>query len=151
MDIDGRSITITRMAPAHIERLAEIETECFSTPWSYDSLAEELNNPLAVFLVADLNGEIVGYVGMNQVIDEGYITNLAVTASHRGRGVAKALLEALIADAESHDLNFITLEVRRSNEAAINLYENFGFQQEGERREFYANPVEDALIMTKNF
>ena len=71
MDIEGRSITITPMRQEHIERLAEIETECFSTPWSDESLAAELSNPLAVFLVALCDGEIAGYVGMTQVIDEG--------------------------------------------------------------------------------
>lgn len=151
MDIEGRSIVITPMDSSHIERLAEIETECFSTPWSYESLAEELANPMAVFLVAICGGEIAGYVGMNQVIDEGYITNLAVTEHLRGCGVAKALLTALIGHAEEQDLNFITLEVRRSNAAAIYLYESFGFKNMGDRCNFYENPVEDALIMTKDF
>lgn len=151
MDIEDRSIQITAMASAHIERLAEIETECFSKPWSYEALAEELSNPLAVFLVAENGGEIAGYVGMVQVIDEGYLTNLAVTEHCRRRGVARALLGELMRHAGEHSLSFVTLEVRRSNEAAQRLYESFGFKEAGERRDFYVNPVEDALIMTRKF
>lgn len=151
MDIEGRSITITAMKPEHVERLAEIETECFSMPWSYEALAEELSNPLAVFLVALCDGEIAGYVGMTQVIDEGYMANLAVTEAYRRRGVAHALLERLMEHAEEQKLSFITLEVRRSNEAAQKLYESFDFKVEGERKEFYVNPVEDGLILTRTF
>lgn len=151
MDIEGRSITITPMRQEHIERLAEIETECFSTPWSDESLAAELSNPLAVFLVALCDGEIAGYVGMTQVIDEGYLANLAVTERFRRRGVAKALLGELIRLAKEHDLSFITLEVRRSNEVARRLYENFDFDEVGVRPDFYVNPVEDAILMTRTF
>lgn len=139
------------MNASHIERLAEIETECFSMPWSYDSLAEELSNPLAVFLVALCDGEAAGYVGMTQVIDEGYMANLAVTAPMRRRGVANTLLSALIKHADEQNLSFVTLEVRRSNTAARRLYQKFGFDEAGERRDFYSNPVEDALILTKTF
>ena len=139
------------MRQEHIERLAEIETECFSTPWSDESLAAELSNPLAVFLVALCGGEIAGYVGMTQVIDEGYLANLAVTERFRRRGVAKALLGELIRLAKEHDLSFITLEVRRSNEVARRLYENFDFDEVGVRPDFYVNPVEDAILMTRTF
>ncbi|RPF47525.1 ribosomal-protein-alanine N-acetyltransferase [Hydrogenoanaerobacterium saccharovorans] len=151
MDIEGRSITITSMKPEHIERLAEIETECFSTPWSYESLAAELSNPLAVFLVAEYEGNLAGYVGMTQVIDEGYMANLAVTPKYRRHGVAHALLEELMQHAREQELSFITLEVRKSNEAARHLYESFEFEVAGERKQFYVNPVEDALIMTRTF
>lgn len=148
---DRSSITVVPMAAEHVERLAEIETECFSMPWSYESLAEELANPLAVFLVALCEGEIAGYIGMTQVIDEGYIANLAVTQDKRRCGVATALLQRLVEHAQENGLRFITLEVRRSNEAALRLYERFSFEPEGERPNFYANPVEDAVLMTRYF
>ena len=148
---DRSSITIAPMEARHIERLAEIETECFSMPWSYESLAEELANPLAVFLVASYGGEIAGYIGMTQVIDEGYIANLAVTQQMRRKGVATALLDALVEHAKENNLSFLTLEVRQSNLAARRLYERFHFESAGERRDFYANPTEDAVIMTRNF
>ena len=151
MDIEDRSITITAMKPEHIERLAEIETECFSMPWSYDALAEELSNPLAVFLVALYDGEIAGYVGMTEVIDEGYMANLAVTNAYRRQGVAHALLQELMGYAEEQKLSFVTLEVRRSNTAALKLYEGFDFKVAGERKDFYVNPVEDGLILTRTF
>lgn len=148
---DRSSINIVPMAAEHIERLAEIETECFSMPWSYESLAEELANPLAVFRVALCGGEIAGYVGMTQVIDEGYLANLAVTQHMRRRGVATALLAHLVEYAQENELRFITLEVRQSNEAAKALYGHFGFAPAGERRDFYANPMEHAVIMTREF
>lgn len=151
MEIEGRSITIAAMGPEHIERLAQIETECFSMPWSYDALAAELSNPLAVFLVALCEGEPVGYVGMTQVIDEGYMANLAVTNGFRRSGVAHALLTALMAHAEEQKLSFVTLEVRRSNTSAQRLYESFDFKPVGERKNFYVNPVEDGLILTRTF
>ena len=148
---DRSRITIVPMEARHVERLAEIETECFSMPWSFESLAEELDNPLAVFLVAEYDGEISGYIGMTQVIDEGYIANLAVTEAMRRRGVATALLEHLVEHAKENELSFITLEVRESNAAARRLYESFNFEPAGVRKDFYVDPAEDAVIMTRNF
>lgn len=152
MDDHLRSSKIVEMKPKHIERLAEIEKLCFSKPWSYDGLAEELSNPLAVFLVAeDGDGNAVGYAGMHHIVDEGYITNIAVHPDFRGRGIATRLLHALDRYAKDHSLALLTLEVRRSNETAVNLYRREGFDEEGVRRGFYEKPSEDALIMTKYY
>lgn len=152
MDDHLRSLQIVKMQAKHIENLAAIEKLCFSKPWSYDSLAEELSNPLAVFFVAeDEEGKTLGYAGMHHIVDEGYITNIAVHPDFRRQGIATELVRALDEYAEENGLALLTLEVRRSNDAAISIYRREGFDEEGVRRGFYENPVEDALIMTKYY
>lgn len=144
-------LAIVEMNTGHIEAIAVIERLCFSSPWSQNALREELNNPLAAFFTAELDGRPVGYAGMIAVVDEGYIANIAVHPDYRRRGIATALLGRLSSFALEKGLAMLTLEVRQSNKAAIKIYENFGFAQMGVRRGFYENPQEDALIMTKYF
>ncbi len=151
MDDQARRIEICPMAPQHIEALEQLEKQCFSTPWSYDALVSELSNPLAVFRVAEIDGQVAGYVGMQHVVDEGYICNIAVFPQYRRLGVATRLMECLMDYAKEQDMEMISLEVRPSNLGAIRFYEKFGFEQEGRRRDFYSNPTEDALILTKRF
>lgn len=151
MDILGRSLEIMNMTAETVEAVAGIEKICFESPWSLGSLAEELSNPLAVFLTAEFGGETVGYAGMHHVIDEGYITNVAVLPDYRGQGVARALMGAMLGYCEQNGLRTITLEVRESNAAARRLYESLGFEVVGRRRNFYSRPVEDAILMTHEF
>jgi len=139
---------ITSMTVDNVKEVEKLEAECFDTPWSLDSLVEELSNPMAIFRVAYLDDTLVGYAGMHHIIDEGYLTNVAVSAAHRRRGVARALLEELIGYGEENDLRTISLEVRPSNEAAISLYRDLDFEDAGRRKDFYRNPTEDALILT---
>jgi len=138
---------IAPMRAAHLDALAELERQAFSRPWSYDALAEELQNPLAVFMVAeDADGTALGYLGMHHILDEGMVANLVVRADCRRRGIASALLRQARAYAEEHELNRLTLEVRASNAAAIALYQSHGFEPEGLRPGFYDSPKEDAAI-----
>ena len=136
------------MHPDHLDSLADLESLAFSTPWSYDALAEELQNPLAVFLVAeDVDAEsAVGYLGMHHILDEGFITNIAVHPAYRRQGIARALIREAQDYAEAHDLTRLTLEVRASNAPAIALYEGMGFTYDGIRPGFYDSPKEDAAI-----
>ena len=128
-----------------------IERECFSQPWSEDMLAEELYNDNASFIVAVADdGTVLGYAGLTVVLDEGYINNVAVRSQYRRMGVADALLGTFINFAEDH-LAFLTLEVRASNDKAISLYTKNGFVQEGRRKDYYKDPKEDAIIMTRRF
>ena len=139
---------ITPMHADHLDSLADLESLAFSIPWSYDALAEELQNPLAVFYVAeDVDAEsAVGYVGMHHILDEGFITNVVVHPAYRRHGIATALLAELETYGKAHDLTRITLEVRASNQKAIALYEQMGYEKEGVRPGFYDSPKEDALI-----
>ena len=141
---------ILPLTAAHISQAAEIERLCFSDPWSEKMLAEHLANPCSLTLAAvDGAGRLLGYVGLLAVVDEGYITNVAVRPDCRRQGVAAALLDALEAQGKERELAFLTLEVRQSNAPARALYEKLGYLQAGLRRNYYENPREDAIIMTK--
>lgn len=139
------------MKERHILALTRIEAACFSAPWSENALREELDNPNALFLVAEAEDAVLGYIGCQTVLDEGYIANVAVSPKHRRQGVARALVRALRAAASERQLSFLTLEVRASNAPAIALYRGEGFVPVGTRRAYYSAPEEDALLMTLHF
>lgn len=126
------------------KELNEIEKECFSAPWSEESFKNAESTRFYVFFEDE---RAVGYVGIYSVLDEGYITNIAVLKKYRKKGIATSLLKELTE--KEKNLSFITLEVRASNAAAIALYEKFNFKQEGVRKAFYSNPREDGLILTR--
>jgi len=138
-------MTIERMEDRHIAEIAEIEKACFEHPWSAEGLRAELGRGL--FFAAVEDGTTVGYAGCQTVLDEGYITNVAVLPSFRRRGIAEQLLRELIRQAKG--LSFLTLEVRSSNDAAAALYEKMGFQRVGVRKNFYSAPQENAVLMTR--
>ncbi len=142
------SLSIREMAESDIGEIAELEKECFSEPWSETSLKDELSNETARFYVIRDNENLLGYIGANNICNEVYITNVAVNSSCRGKGYGKNLVNHLIKQSEAENAFFITLEVRKSNENAIKLYEKCGFKLIGERKNFYSKPTEDALIYT---
>ena len=144
-------MTIVPMAQSHIDAVAALEQTCFADPWSAAALAEELDNPHAVFLVAVEGNDVLGYVGMHHVLDEGFITNVAVSADARRRGVARALLKHLAEYGVSNRLYRITLEVRVGNVPARTLYEGEGYKPDGVRPKFYSHPTEDAAIYSLYF
>lgn len=128
--------------------VAEIEALCFSQPWSENSL-RMLTRESAVACVALEDGHVVAYGGMMTVLDEGQVTNIATHPRFRRRGYARAVTEALSDIGRQKGLDSIYLEVRRSNEGAIALYKSCGYLSIGERRGFYSNPTEDAILMKK--
>ena len=145
-------VRIVSMNADHLDEVAELERICFSTPWSRNMLAEELDNALSAFLVAlDDDGRVVGYAGLQVVLDEGYITNVAVRPECRRNGIAAKLLQVFLDFAQANRLSFLTLEVRASNYGAIALYGERGFRSVGRRKNYYEHPKEDAIIMTKEF
>lgn len=145
-------VRIVPMTADHLDEVAELERICFTTPWSRNMLAEELDNYLSAFLVAlDDGGRVVGYAGLQAVLDEGYITNVAVRPDCRRQGVASQLLQVFLNFAEGNKLAFLSLEVRASNYDAIALYGSRGFRSVGRRKNYYEHPKEDAIIMTKEF
>ena len=136
------------MTESDIQEIAELEKECFSEPWSEDSLKDELTNETARFYVLRDNKKLLGYIGANNICGEVYITNVAVSGGCRGKGYGKKLVNHLLKQSELEKALFVTLEVRESNENAINLYEKCGFKKIGERKNFYSKPTENALIYT---
>lgn len=140
-------VTVEKMNESHLDDVAEIENACFSHPWSRKDLESQLSLDTSHFIVAAVNGRAVGYMGLQIFSGEGYVTNVAVLPEYRRRGIA----ETLIAAQMKNDMRFITLEVRKSNAAAIALYEKSGFENVGIRPKFYTDPTEDAVIMTKYF
>ncbi len=146
-----KNYKLVPMDRSHIKEIAQIERECFSDPWSEAALEEELYNPLASFIVAQRpDGAVLGYAGLHAVLDEGYIANIAVREDYRGQGIADDLLDVFVRFGREK-LAFLTLEVRPSNEPAIQLYYKHGFAQVGRRKDYYRDPKEDALIMTLEF
>ena len=142
-------MNIVVMQERHLAALAEIERACFHAPWSENMLREELGK--GIFLVAEQDGRTAGYVGCQTVLDEGYITNVAVSPDFRRQGIARALILALIGELRKRGSRCLTLEVRASNDPARALYESLGFAHVGTRRNYYQNPKEDALILRKEW
>lgn len=146
-------VRIVPMTADHLDDIARLEQICFSRPWSRRMLAEELENQCAAFLVALEPGteKVVGYAGLLVMADEGYITNVAVFPEYRRRGVAEQIIQVFCDFAQGNRLAFLTLEVRPSNAPAISLYNSFGFEEVGRRKNYYDLPREDALILTRYF
>ena len=141
-------IRITDAREELLPQIQQIEQQSFSVPWTDAMLRMQLQPDSHVFLTAETDGAVVGYVGMLYVLDEGYISNVAVRPDCRRQGVAEALLTALEARGRALMLSFLTLEVRERNAAAIALYEKRGYRIAGRRKNYYEKPTEDALIMT---
>ena len=142
---------IEQMTVSHLDGVCRIENACFSHPWSRQSIENELQNENSLFFAATENGEVIGYIGINFVIDEGYIYNVAVDEQHRGKGVGSALIRTLVTHCKKENFAFLTLEVRESNTAARSLHSHFGFIKVGERKNYYSDPTENAVLMTLYF
>ena len=144
-------IEIIQMDEARTGRVAELEKVCFSTPWSEQSIAKELHNPLSLWLLAVEGESLAGYVGSQTVMGETDMMNLAVAPQRRRQGIGRRLVEELTARLARMGSRSLTLEVRASNVPARALYEAMGFVQTGLRRGYYRSPREDGLILRKEW
>ena len=142
-------ILVRKMQPKDLPKVCEIEKDNFSLPWSEKSFLESMERDDTIFLTALLDEEVAGYVGCYCIAGEGEITNVAVKDTYRRMGIGGKLLEELYKEAELLECREFLLEVRESNEAAIGLYTRQGFVKEGIRKNFYEQPVENAVIMWK--
>lgn len=142
---------IRRTVPGDSKALAELETECFSRPWSEDSLIKATEREDNIYFSAVCGDRVVGYIGSYRVLGEVYINNIAVFKDYRNKGIGKALIKALSDYCKENSCEFCTLEVRKSNTNAISLYEKCGFVLVGERKNFYDSPTENALLYTLFF
>lgn len=141
-------IEIKKLSKQDALCISLIENDCFAHPWSQKAVEDSFDNN-TIFFGAVSNQKIVGYCGMQTVLDEGFITNVAVLQSYRKQGAGDALIKALLQFANEQNLSSVSLEVRVSNQAAISLYEKNGFINLGTRKNFYRDPAEDAYIMTR--
>lgn len=157
---------IREMTMQDVPAVAAIERDCFSLPWSEQSLIDSIKREDTLFLVCEnivnedgccneamsdtiqiSKSEIVGYIGMYLSFEEGDITNVAVSPNFRKKGYGEALVLKAKELAKEKQLEMILLEVRVSNVPAISLYKKMGFEELGIRKNFYEHPVEDAIIM----
>ena len=142
---------IIPMNKDHVAQIASLERQCFADPWSEGSIASELDNPLSLWLVAEQNGAVCGYVGSQTVLDETDMMNIAVRPDCRRQGIAAALIEELVSRLKERGSHILRLEVRESTTPAIALYNSMGFTQLGIRKNYYRNPKENALILGKEW
>ena len=148
---DVSAPVISPLTAETVPGVAAIEQACFSTPWSEESIRQELNNDQALVYTLCVCKEVAGYLGAHIVLDEAYVTNLAVLPAFQRKGFGRRLLAAMIDACQKRKCAFLSLEVRESNNAAQALYRSCGFALCGRRKNFYEKPTEDALIFTREF
>lgn len=138
---------IRRMTMADVDAVTAVEAASFPHPWSRDAFVSEMKNVAARYLVAEVDGQVVGYAGAWIILDESHITNIAVLQEHRGKGIGRRLTAGLMQYLSNLGAAYATLEVRKSNQVAQNLYVSLGFIKLGVRKRYYEDNGEDALIM----
>ena len=144
----SEEVLIRRMGREDLDAVTAIEEETFAIPWSRESFRQELErNVAARYLVAETDGQVVGYAGAWVILDESHITNIAVREDARGRGIGKLLTSRLLQVLSNLGACYATLEVRVSNERAQNLYKSLGFISVGKRKRYYEDNNEDAFLM----
>ena len=140
-------IIYRRMTLDDVPQVHEIELKTFHTPWSYQSFVDEMTtNKCARYIVAEEDGRVLGYAGAWLIFDEGHITNIAVNEAHRGRGIGKGVTRELMQYAANMGVQYMTLEVRKSNLVAQSLYKSVGFIELGVRKRYYEDNGEDAYL-----
>lgn len=148
-NIKVQNAAIRPMEIEDLDRVVEIENLCFAMPWSRKAFCDEIAlNEYARLFVADVWGNVAGYSNIMMISSEAHINNIAVHPDYRRMGIGAMLIKNMLQVAwHEHNITQITLEVRKSNIAARHLYRKFGFAVEGERRHYYRDNKEDALIM----
>jgi ribosomal-protein-alanine N-acetyltransferase len=145
--MENNNIAIRPMTIDDVDGVFEVEKNCFEHYWSKGEFEKEMKNDVARYLVADIDGKIVGYVGIWFVAGEGHITNVAVHSDYRGQKIGDILIKHLVKICKDNNIFAMTLEVRVSNIVAQNLYKKYGFKLAGIRKEYYSDNKEDAMIM----
>ena len=140
---------IRSMTRNDCEQVAAIEAASFSLPWSLRAFTDTVEKENFRYFVAEESGEILGYCGFLYVLDEAEIPNVCVKASARKQGIGKQMMSVLVEKAAKLGITTLYLEVRESNAAARTLYKSLGFAEDGIRKNFYEQPVENAVLMSK--
>lgn len=134
-------------SPADAAAIAQMEKLCFPEAWSEAAVGEAMEN--GTFYIAARSGEdLIGYAGAAMVLDEGQVANIALLPDFRGRGLGREITKRMIGKCLEMGARFITLEVRHTNTAALNLYLSLGFKEVGRRKNYYRDPSADAILMT---
>ena len=145
---EASGVLIRRMTLSDVDAVYEIERATFLTPWSRRDFEHEMTqNVCARYLVAEKDGAVVAFAGAHIILDEGHITNIAVSAPERGLGIGRKITWALLQYASNLGASYLTLEVRENNEPAKSLYRSLGFVRVGIRKKYYEDTGEDAWIM----
>lgn len=148
LGIEG--VKIRCMDLGDVEPVFGVEVKCFATPWSRESFEYEMReNDNALYVIAEYEGNVLGYAGMWKILDEGHITNIAVLKEFRKKGIATLMISRLLDIAKESSIKSFTLEVSSTNDVAIKLYESFGFKRCGLRKGYYKDTQDDAIIMWK--
>ncbi|MBO2516659.1 MAG: ribosomal-protein-alanine N-acetyltransferase [Clostridiales bacterium] len=141
-------IIYRRMTADDVDAVHAIELDTFAMPWKREDFVREMTqNRCARYLVAELDGNVIGFAGAWLILDEGHITNIAVRKEYRGNGYGISLTGALMQYAANLGVSYLDLEVRKSNTVAQNMYRKLGFFKVGERKKYYEDNGEDALLM----
>ncbi|WP_099202972.1 ribosomal protein S18-alanine N-acetyltransferase [Miniphocaeibacter massiliensis] len=140
-------LAIRKMKYDDLYRVSDIEKKIFSSPWSYNSFREIIKYEYNHYFAIVKNNEIIGYFGMQIIIDECQIHNIGILEEERGKGYGKRAFEFIIDYCNDIGINNITLEVRQGNVEAIGLYEKYGFKKMSKIKDYYKNPVEDGFLM----
>lgn len=138
--------SVVKMSKEHVDGVFKIYCENFVEKWSRKSIEEEIDNDLARTLVLLDDKKVIGFVNVRHILSEGDITNIAVSNQYRGKKLGLMLMDKLIELAKLEGIERYMLEVRKSNNVAINFYEKIGFVKVGERKNYYNNPTEDAIL-----
>lgn len=141
------AVTVREMTPGDVTAVVEIEKASYTMPWSETSFLSEVYNRHCITKVAELSSEIVAYICVKKVADEGHLMNLTVHPDYRRQGIAMMLFDSAREDLLANGCRFLYLEVRAANNAARTMYEKLNFKVVGKRKDYYLRPVEDALIM----
>jgi ribosomal-protein-alanine N-acetyltransferase len=147
----SETLNLRRMRVTDLSEVMEIERSCFTMPWSEATFRGLLRRSDADLIVAESTGKVVGYAAFWAVLDQGELGNVAVATRWRRRGVGRTLVRAILARAVERGVREVYLEVRVSNHAAQELYQRHGFAEVGRRRNYYLEPLEDALVMRREF
>jgi [ribosomal protein S18]-alanine N-acetyltransferase len=149
-EVSKRPPVITRLSRIAVPDILKIEELSDSPVWNQKLFNDEFDNPHAYFFGARLDGKIVGYLLCHCIIDEAHILKFGILPDVRGNGVGRALISYVIRDLHANAAKWVTLEVRRSNNVALSLYESMGFSEVGVREKYYSDNLEDALVLSLN-
>jgi|LGOV01.1.fsa_nt_gb ribosomal-protein-alanine N-acetyltransferase len=144
-----KKIKFIRAEVNHLDAIIKVENKCFTAPWTINMFLSELYGENALLYILMENNVVVGYISLFKIFDELHVNNIAVDPSFQGKGYASMIMEKTIEIARNLSIAFITLEARKSNTPAVELYKKYGFETLGSRKNYYKTPKEDALIMTK--